>query len=213
MDILYRDAKKKDYKDIKRLIGEAWFDEYMEEYGFKPWVVELYRKGYIYMYLAESNYIKVAEADNKVVGFLFGRIKKASFFKALKYRILLYFVGLRLLLTKAGRRGLKINRITNITNKRLIKNSKMDLESELCLFIVDENYRNLHIGSKLHKDFLEHLEKIGIKNNYLFTDTYSDYFYYERRGYVRKAELEVNFGMGEEDENDLPKYYIYVKEW
>ena len=211
MEVLYREATKNDYKEIKRLIGEAWFDEYIEEYNFSKRVVELYRKGYIYMYLAESNYIEVAEYDGKVVGFLFGRNNNAKLPHSLKYKFLMLTVGFRLLLTKPGRRGLKINRITNKTNNNLVKQAGIKLESELCLFIVDSNYRNLHIGSTLHKNFLNYLEEKKVKNNYLFTDTYSDYFYYERRGYKRMGELDVDFKIKGEESEALPKYYIYVK--
>ena len=108
-------------------------------------------------------------------------------------------------------RGLKITRITNKTNKALYKNSPIKPTSELVLFIVDSRYRGHSIGSMLEKNFCEYLISQGRDTVYLYTDTYSNYGFYERRGYVRFGEMEVNFNLPEEGE-PLPKYYIYVKE-
>ena len=207
MNITYRTATKDDYKEIETLVGKAWFDDY----EFSNRVKKLYRIGYTASYLAESNYKMVAMCDGKVVGFLLGRYKRVGFFKALPFKLKMLAVGFNLLFTRPGRRGLKITRITNKTNINLVKQTKTKLESELCLFVVDEDYRNYHIGSTLHKMYLDFLVENKIRNNYLYTDTYSDYFYYERRGYKRMGELVVDFKIKDEVENPLPIYYIYVK--
>ncbi len=206
MDIIYRKFKKDDLKYIEKLIYDEWF----KNYKFSERIKKLYTKGYINLYLNKTNYIEVAELDNQLVGFLFGRIKKTSFLKTLKYKINLLIIFFKLLFSKAGRRGIKINKITNKSNNQLKKDSKMKLESELCLFIVNKDIRGNKIGVTLLNNFIEVLKENNIKNNYLFTDTYCDYNYYERLGYNKISKIDVSFNI--KGENDKPVYFIFVKD-
>ena len=75
MNIKYMKMKKKDYKDIKRLITETWFTDY----PFKNKYIKLYASGYLNMYLAKSDFKIVAKDNDKVIGFIFGILKKAPF--------------------------------------------------------------------------------------------------------------------------------------
>ena len=47
---------------------------------------------------------------------------------------------------------------------------------------------------------------------FLFTDTYSNYEYYEHRGYERKGSLPVDFKTKHEEIDPISEYYIYIKE-
>ena len=104
MDIKFRKMTKKDHPVIKELISEAWF----KEYTFKRTTIKQYEQAYLYMYLADSNYNMVATHNDTVIGFLFANIKKVNFFKRAYYNTRLFFLALRMLLTKNGRRGIKI---------------------------------------------------------------------------------------------------------
>lgn len=98
MDIIYTDMTKKDYPDVKRLIKEAWFSEY----NFSKRMIEKYARGYLYMYLSELDYCKVAKDGDNVIGFIFGRCNKVSLAKRIKYKTKLLFLGLSLLFFNAG---------------------------------------------------------------------------------------------------------------
>lgn len=208
MDIKYVEMTKKDHKDIKRLITEAWFSEY----PFKEKYINLYASGYLNMYLAESDYKMVAKVNDKVVGFIFGNIKKAPFKQRFISKLKLFFYFIYMLFSYPGRRGIKITLITNKVNNKLLKPFKKTLKNELILFIVDEKYRNHGIGSTLEKMYTQALKEKGIKNVYLFTDTYSNYSYYEHRGYERKGALPVDFNSKNTDIDPVSEYYIYIKE-
>ena len=205
MNIHYEEMQKSDYNRIMELITQAWFSEY----NFSKRVISLYAKGYLYMYLSELSYKQVAKDGGKVVGFLFGRCDKVNPFKALYYKTKLFFVGLNLLFTKAGRRGLKINHKTNVANKALFKDAKIDDGAELVLFIVDEAYRGCGIGSTLEKNFYTHAKKSKKDTLYLYTDTYSNYEFYENKDYTRQGEVYVDFNLPHEENGT---YYIYTKE-
>lgn len=206
--IEYRKMCKKDHNTIKRLVTEAWFDEY----DFQKCVIKNYAKGYLYSYLAESNFQYVAVEDNKTVGFIFGRVNKVGFWQKLYYNFRLALIGFKLLFFKAGRRGIKIQSVTNKVNKKLLKQSPVELRNELVLFIVDSNHRNKGIGTVLEKLFVDFVKSKGEDKYFLFTDTYSNVGYYESKGYKRASEAEVDFNVDGEKENPLPYYYVYYKE-
>ena len=58
----------------------------------------------------------------------------------------------------------------------------------------------------------QELKEKGIKKLYLFTDTYSNYEYYEHRGYDRKGTMPVDFGIKGSEIDPISEYYIYIKE-
>lgn len=208
MKIIYRKIQKKDYQEIKNLIIQAWFSEYV----FSNTIKNAYAEAYLRLYLAESNYRVVACDNEKVIAFLFGRYKKVSFIKKYCNLFLLFLIKVSFLFSKPGRRKNKILRITKNVNKNLHKKYKNYLINELSLFIVDENYQEQGIGSKLESDFSNYL-KIKKENYiYLFCDTYSNHQFYKKRKYKRGGEIEVNFGIKGEEEDPLPRYFIYYKE-
>jgi len=208
MAIEYMPMTKKDHKDIKRLITEAWFGDY----PFKEKYIKLYASGYLNMYLSKADYKIVAKDGDKVVGFIFGNVKNAPLKQRIisKFKLLVYFIYM--LFSSPGRRGIKITLITNKVNKKLLAPYKNSHKNELILFIVDESYRGYGIGSTLEKMYTTHLKEKGIKNVFLFTDTYSNYEYYEHRGYERKGALPVDFKIKDSTIDPVSEYYIYIKE-
>lgn len=208
MDIKYEQMTKDDYGTIKKLITEAWFSDY----PFDEKYIRLYANGYLNMYLAKADYKIVAKDGDKVVGFLFGNVKQAPFWQRVKSKLTLFCYGVSMLFSYPGRRGIKITLITDKVNKKLLKPFKKEIKNELILFIVDQNYQGCGIGSTLEKMFCNELKANGIKKLYLFTDTYSNYEYYEHRGYDRKGALPVDFGLKNSEIDPLSEYYIYVKE-
>ncbi len=208
MQISYRKMLKKDHATIKRLVTEAWFSDY----NFPKCVIKMYAKGYLYGYLSESNFQYVAVNDqDEAVGFIFGRVKKVGFWQKFYYNLRLALIGFKLFFFKSGRRGIRIERITNKVNSKLLKQSPVELKNELVLFIVDEKYRKNGIGTALEKLFVDFVKSQGEDKYFLFTDTYSNVAYYESKGYIRASETEVDFNVDGEKEEPLPYYYVYYK--
>lgn len=208
MNIKYMKMKKKDYKDIKRLITETWFTDY----PFKNKYIKLYASGYLNMYLAKSDFKIVAKDNDKVIGFIFGNLKKAPFHQQIISNAKLFFYAIYMLFSYPGRRGLKITLLTKRVNKQLLKPYKQQLKNELLLFIVNQEYQGKGIGSTLEKIYIDLLKENSVKNVFLFTDTYSNYKYYEHRGYERKGSIPVNFNTKNEELDPESEYYIYVKD-
>lgn len=203
--ITFQNMSRSEYKDIKRLVKEAWFDNY----PFPNSVLDIYASYYLFHYLSESDYRFVAKDNNSVVGFIFGKGKKPNLFTFIYYKIRIFFLFFISLFNKYGRRGIKITLKTNKVNRNLKKELRDYKYGELCLFIVDSNYRGQRIGSRLEELFCEYLLSININRLYLFTDSYSDFNYYLKKGYKIVASKEVLFNVIYEDE--ASKYYVFTK--
>ena len=208
MNITYRKMNRGDYQAVKALIRQAWFDEY----EFSDRVKNSYARAYLRIYLADSNYRMVACDDDKVIGFLLGKHRKVKFSVRLCNLFLLFWIRFGFIFTKPGRRKNKILSKTENVNKRLHKKHEKYLFNELALFIIDEEYQGQGIGTHLEKDFSAFLKDNGEEYLYLFSDTYSNYQFYENRRYVRGGELVVDFDIEGEKEFPLPIYFIYYKE-
>ena len=78
MNIEYRKMNRGDYQAVKKLIKQAWFDEY----EFKDSVKNAYANAYLRIYLADSNYRMAAcNEENEVIGFLLGKRRKVNFIR------------------------------------------------------------------------------------------------------------------------------------
>lgn len=207
MSITYRDMNRGDYQAVKTLIRQAWFDEY----EFSERVKNSYARAYLRIYLADSNYRKVACDGDKVIGFLLGKHRKVKFFEKYRNLFLLFWIRFGFIFTKPGRRKNKILSKTENVNKRLHKKHEKFLFNELALFIIDEDYQGQGIGTHLERDFSTYLKENNEEYLYLFSDTYSNYQFYENRNYVRGGELVVDFDIDGEKEFPLPIYFIYYK--
>ena len=207
MSITYRDMNRGDYQAVKTLIRQAWFDEY----EFSDRVKNSYARAYLRIYLADSNYRKVACDGEKVIGFLLGKHRKIKFSIKFCNLFLLFWIRFGFIFSKPGRRKNKILSKTENVNKRLHKKHEKFLFNELALFIIDEDYQGQGIGTHLERDFSTYLKENNEEYLYLFSDTYSNYQFYENRNYVRGGELVVDFDIDGEKEFPLPIYFIYYK--
>ena len=196
-----------DYQAVKTLIRQAWFDEY----EFSDRVKNSYARAYLRIYLADSNYRKVACDGEKVIGFLLGKHRKIKFSIKFCNLFLLFWIRFGFIFSKPGRRKNKILSKTENVNKRLHKKHEKYLINELALFIIDEDYQGQGIGTHLERDFSTYLKENNEEYLYLFSDTYSNYQFYENRNYVRGGELVVDFDIDGEKEFPLPIYFIYYK--
>lgn len=82
---------------------------------------------------------------------------------------------------------------TLILNEKLLLESKKNFTASLNLFILDERYQGMGIGSKLYSIFTDYLLDKKIQEFFLFTDNSSNFRFYERKGLIRLAEAEYSW--------------------
>jgi len=206
MDAQFRNIKKSDYSEIKNLILDTWKIE--EDFSNEK-AVDLYMEAFLYDYLAWSNYRLVVTDGSKIIGFLLGRSDKKSYYrKILKYKPKAMIAKIRMFGQQSGRDGLRILRITDRVNRKLMKHHTKDYEGELCLFSVAKEYKGKGYGTQLLERFHEFLIKTGATNYFLYTDTDCNIGFYERFGYELISLDTVEFFP---DEEETAKYYLYSK--
>lgn len=205
MDLRYRPLRKSDYTALQKIICEAWdFSAYVKGAG----TLRHYQDIFLSEYLARSNYTEAAVLNGSVVGFLLGRCDKVSCAAPRRKHAPLCFASkLALLFSRSGRFALRILRITDHVNRKLIKDHANDFDGELCLFAVTAHLKKQGIGRELLSHFHVFMRSKGAENYFLYTDTYCNVGFYERMGYALVSLDTVDFGS---EWKELPKYLLYT---
>lgn len=85
--------------------------------------------------------------------------------------------------------------------------SNKSYPAELALFAVSSSCRGKGIGKILFQSALEHMDKTGLKEFYLFTDTTCNYGFYEHQGMIRRLEKEHTFNI--KGQQRVMNFFIY----
>lgn len=204
MKIKYDFISKKDYNEITKLIHHTWYDDYIK---WDNSTQLLYSKIYLYSLLKDSNIGFKATVDNQFAGFILGSINRPNIFRRIKYSILFHCNLFKFRFHKNSYIGINETKETIQGNKKLLKPYKKELKSELTLFIVNSNFRNKGIGTTLMNKYMDVLKKKNIKKFYLYSDTYSNYKFYEKLGFIKLNVMHLDLNDGENAE-----FYIYEKD-
>lgn len=109
--------------------------------------------------------------------------------------------------SKEGRNVSKIFEKVNEIDKQLLSESNKPYPAELALFAVSSSCRGKGIGKILFQSALEHMDKTGLKEFYLFTDTTCNYGFYEHQGMIRRLEKEHTFHI--KGQQRVMNFFIY----
>ena len=78
----------------------------------------------------------------------------------------------------------------------LLKGIEDDYDGTLEFLVLSEKAQGLGIGKKLHASLMDYFEETGAKSVYLFTDTSSNFGFYEHLGWARRIEHNAVFKFG-----------------
>lgn len=106
-----------------------------------------------------------------------------------------------------GTKRIKIFEKVNEIDKQLLSESNKSYPAELALFAVSSSCRGKGIGKILFQSALEHMDKTGLKEFYLFTDTTCNYGFYEHQGMIRRLEKEHTFHI--KGQQKIINFFIY----
>ncbi len=188
MNLKFREYRKSDLETCAKLSKEAW--QFVISLLKNKNQVNLLMKAFVEMCVILSDWLYVATVaetniDEKVVGFLFGRVKiKHNFIQNIIESLKLIRLEINLFFGKFG----KLRRPFSILKKELhsyfyveSKCSKMD--SEVNLFVVDKEFRGNGIGRSLMNKFLDYAKSNKAKSVYLITDDKCNWKFYEKYGF------------------------------
>jgi len=185
---MIRDFKESDFDHCQRLVNKVWqFDTHFQPPQLAKFLTRIYAGGS----LAESNFRKVVEENDCILGFLFGKIEKLPFLKSEYGGFLGQIKILRELLFISGlsiRRKLaylqKIN--THEENRRAVEDCE---SSEVLLFVVDPDAQGKGWGKKLLHSFMDECRKYQLRRIVLETDSESNYEFYKHLGFSVKGDF------------------------
>lgn len=176
---LFREYRYSDYDSCEALVNYAWgFDK-----NFKPQELAdvakcIYTKGSV----IGSNYRRVVEVNDRVVGFIFGLNEKS-----LKPRKNLLF-GLNILRRLLFLKGVPFKdkiRLFKAINTHEVNRSKVVArgKSEIVLFVVDPNYQGIGNGKRLLSEFISHCKESDVKSIIVETNKLGASGFYEGVGF------------------------------
>lgn len=190
--VIYRDLVKEDYGIIKELIGEAFgFNEFIKNKKFLDLVLDSYMKDC----LLDSSFSKVAEKDNKLIGFILGKAEndenileepnKTSNDENENLDLIMNNEENQMIMQEL----LKIKDTYN----EIIKGKENNFQGAIQLFIVSKESRGLGVGKTLINHLFNYMKSRDVKSLYLYTDTRCNYGFYDSQNFKRINEKEITF--------------------
>jgi len=179
MEVILRDYESKDYSQCESLVNEAWeFDANFKPQALADLAKQIYTKGSE----INSNYMRVAEVDGDVAGFIFGlnevRPKpRGNFLFGLKIMTKLLLV--KPILPTSRKEILNAFKIHEINRAKLIGRGK----SEIVLFVVRKEFKGKGLGTRLWADFLASCQESSVKLIIVETNKDGAASFYERLGF------------------------------
>lgn len=190
--ITYRKVLKKDYESIKELIGEAFrFNDFIEDTK----ILDIVLSSYLNDCVLESSFSKVAEKDNKIIGFILGNAKKDNNHIAnYDSNINLNSSNIESIMSE-GKPTELLQEFSKITDayKELISGKKDNFQGCIQLFIVSKESRGLGIGKTLLGYLFDYMKNMNVKSLYVYTDTRCNYRFYDSQNFKRINEKSIHF--------------------
>lgn len=202
MKIKIRELKESDHEEIISIIDRTW--DY-REYGMPDDLCYLKAKRDLLQSLGDSNIALVAEYDNRVIGFLIGRnqnlpddpIRKGINKKVDKITEKL----------EQSRQGRMFNEYAQLFKKMNSKLTPVEFspDAEIIYLAVDPQFRGLKIGVSLIKTFNKTLTSSKVKDIILYTDSVSNFNFYQAQGFEK---LDENTAFSRLRKTDI-SFFIY----
>lgn len=180
------DIRMLDKRDFGKAISFAITGMHFDRYTDVPWELRIYGRYFLYMEMERSTQILAAYIGDRLVGILMADMKHEPKAYPSIWRSLLV-KGLSTLMKIGYANGTAAYDVANAAMYQQYR-EKNDPDGEICFLATDPDIHGKGIGSLLLSE-LEKREK-G-KLIYLYTDNNCTYQFYERRGFVRAVEKEI----------------------
>lgn len=191
-EIKYREIIKDDYETIKYLIGEAFgFNEIIKDTKILDIALSMYLNDCI----LSSSFSKVAEKDNRIIGFILGSAKKDDNHIAnYNSSINLDSNEIESIMSKGNTMEIlkEFSKINDVY-KELITGRKDKFQGCIQLFIVSKESRGLGVGKTLLGYLFDYMKSMHVKSLYVYTDTRCNYKFYDSQNFKLINEKNIYF--------------------
>lgn len=194
MNLDIRNIRKEDIDPIKAIITDTWSakDFIDDEVIINAAVTMMF----ISPVLNKSTFGRVAILDGEVIGVIFGsRDGETASCRLLQEDYTSELLKLLNLNDEERKLFIELTSMTNEAYSKLIRGKENDFQGCLEFFAVSEAARGKGIGKKLLSEFVSYLRDTKATKIYVYTDTMSNYGFYEHNGFIRLDEEVTVFNL------------------
>ncbi|SEJ95910.1 GNAT family N-acetyltransferase [Paenibacillus polymyxa] len=194
MNLDIRDIRKEDIEPIKSIIADTWnAKDFIEDDGVINAAVTMM---FISPILNKSTFGRVATLDGEVIGVIFGsRVGEITSYRLLQEDYtseLLQLLNLNAIERKVF---VELTSMTNEAYSKLIRGKEDEFQGCLEFFAVSEGARGKKVGKQLFNELISYLKNTKTNKIYVYTDTMSNYGFYDHNGFVRLDEEVTVFNL------------------
>lgn len=189
-----------EYAQLNSLIIKTWdYNLWLERDEVSPMSEYLLND-----IILSSSKIYVARKDGFIIGVIAASLKRNCLYDS-KFRLKQLSAMLALIDDESAfGEYIKTMRINEI----LLQKSNQSYDASLNFFAIDSHYRGCGLGNVLFDTFISYLASNKVKKYFLFTDSSSNYIFYERKG-LNKMAMERFFWKDNGEVDEVEEYYLY----
>ncbi|WP_096439758.1 GNAT family N-acetyltransferase [Alteribacter populi] len=194
MNLDIRDVRKEDIEPIKAIIADTWSaKDFIEDESIINAAVTMM---FISPVLNKSTFGRVATLDGEVIGVIFGsRVGETASYRLLQEDYTSELLQLLNLNDKGRKVFVELTSATNEAYSQLIRGKENEFQGCLEFFAVSEEARGKKIGKKLFNELISYLRETKANKIYVYTDTMSNYGFYDHNRFVRLDEEVTVFNL------------------
>ncbi|MGG1942060.1 GNAT family N-acetyltransferase [Paenibacillus polymyxa] len=210
MNLDIRDIRKEDIEPIKSIIADTWnAKDFIEDDGIINAAVTMM---FISPILNKSTFGRVATLDGEVIGVIFGsRVGEITSYRLLQEDYTSELLQLLNLNDIERKVFVELTSMTNEAYSKLIRGKEDEFQGCLEFFAVSEEARGKKVGKQLFNELISYLRNTKTNKIYVYTDTMSNYGFYDHNGFVRLDEEVTVFNLPNgklENTNFIYKYKL-----
>ncbi|MEB4784867.1 GNAT family N-acetyltransferase [Paenibacillus jamilae] len=194
MNLDIRDIRKEDIEPIKSIIADTWnAKDFIEDDGIINAAVTMM---FISPILNKSTFGRVATLDGEVIGVIFGsRVGEITSYRLLQEDYTSELLQLLNLNDIERKVFVELTSMTNEAYSKLIRGKEDEFQGCLEFFAVSEEARGKKVGKQLFNELISYLKNTKTNKIYVYTDTMSNYGFYDHNGFVRLDEEVTVFNL------------------
>lgn len=194
MNLDIRDIRKEDIEPIKAIIADTWnAKDFIEDDGIINATVTMM---FISPILNKSTFGRVATLEGEVIGVIFGsRVGEITSYRLLQEDYTSELLQLLNLNDIERKVFVELTSMTNEAYSKLIRGKEDEFQGCLEFFAVSEEARGKKVGKQLFNELISYLKNTKTNKIYVYTDTMSNYGFYDHNGFVRLDEEVTVFNL------------------